>query len=140
MPVYFTTELAEYLSLLQYPHRWKHQLNNYSPDVPLAPKSQARRALQARTKPKVGALELSVPIEGPTFASYSNAKGAEMGKGVEATDLAGPKAQGGKKRVNPEETGPLERMAFRAEPLADQTNYCVGLLANGAPRALLVVR
>lgn len=132
MPLYFTTELAEHLTLLQYPHRWKSTHANYDSERPIVVKSQPSRPVYARMKPKVGSLELSVPIEGPGYASYSDAKGKEMGRGVESADLGGPSALPGKKRANPEDEKALERMTFRADSLADQTNYCIAIVQESA--------
>lgn len=138
IPVYFTPALAKQTSLLCYPHKKPDR----STPFPLLPPSlrdehHARRIL-ARSKPNVGRLEMSVPLEvdtGHSAQRFNIEKAKEYRQGVDARDLGATKEDKSRKRRNDEDLEnekPLERITLRGEAVPDQTNYCVGILKDGA--------
>jgi hypothetical protein len=144
--VYLSTQLQDKLALFQYPHRPPN------PDPhPLLPPSLRRppAKIDARIKPKVSQVELSVPLEvdeGVRQSRFSLEKAKEHGRGVKADDLAssaesGNKVKGGRGRGRDlrdgsrgEEERILSKMTLQGDLVPDQTNYCVALLKDGQYR------
>lgn len=155
LPVYLTPALSKHLALLQYPHRPPA----YHTPYPLLPPSlrpdpenedmgirSARDRISARYKPKVGQLELSVPMEvreGKLKQRFNPERSEQLGQGQMDTDLTenGTKVQpkaaqgaaGRKKKEDVFEKGsdkPLERMTLSGEAIPDQTWYACALLRD----------
>lgn len=147
IPVFFTPALSKQTSLLCYPHK-KPDTSTAFPLLPpsLRDVDHARQIL-ARSKPDVGRLELSVPLEvesGQHAQRFNLDKARTYRQGVDARDLGAAGADltrtAAKRRAalegDLEGEKPLERITFRGEVVPDQTNYCVGILKDGVLRGI----
>lgn len=154
LPVFLTPNLSKSLALLQYPqrhsvHHTKHPLlppslrpHDSRPDT----RTPAER-VSARYKPRVGQLELSVPLEvaeGRLRHRYNEERAYELGKGQQDSDLG----EGGSKGKAPQANGhgrnrspvgyeegasrPLQRMTIAGETVPDQTWYTCAVLKDSA--------
>lgn len=154
LPVFLTPALTDTLALLQYPHR---PPAHHTPH-PLLPPSlrpqldadHGRRQILARYKPRVGHLELSVPLEvqhGQAQKRYNERRARELGRGVQSSDLGESDGQSGRtangagasssnKRRDTmlayEEGNdtPLQRMTLSGESLPDQTWYAAAVVKD----------
>lgn len=161
LPVFLTPALAESLALIQYPHRppAPHTVHPLLPPSlrPEDPEHDERPAgwkVSARYKPKVGQLELSVPLEvqaGMEEHRFNMERARALGRGVSKNDL-GPLGSGtnvsastthannnmmddrGFSRGNEE---PLKRMTLVGETLPDQTWYACAVLKDSRSPAVL---
>lgn len=152
LPVFLTPALANSLALIQYPDRppAPHTVHPLLPPS-LRPNDEhdtrpSTERISARYKPKVGQLELSVPLEvqkGIEEHRYNVARARALGRGVSKNDL-GPDGTGtnvsksstqgnsmtddrGFSRGNEEA---LKRMALTGETLPDQTWYACAVLKD----------
>jgi hypothetical protein len=150
LPVFLTPALAETLALIQYPHRppAHHTAHPLLPPSlrPTDLDSDTRPAgekISARYKPRVGQLELSVPLEvraGLEEHRFNMARAKEFGRGVSKTDLGptgtGSSVPGGNTQSNNSngyETGSgemLKRMTLSGETMPDQTWYACAVLKD----------
>lgn len=152
LPVFLTPALADSLALLQYPHRppGRH------PHHPLLPPSlrpdegtpddrPPTERVTARYKPKVGHLEMSVPLEaeaGRQERRFNEHRAQALGRGQQESDLgelgsSKIKSTAGRGRREAQlayEAGsdkPLRRMTLSGEPLPDQTWYACAIVKDG---------
>lgn len=164
LPVFLTPALASSLALLQYPHR-PPAFHTHHPLLPpsLRPENNSnneewessaeRRGARvtARYKPKVGQLELSVPLEvreGLKEQRFNEERAKLLGRGIQDTDL-GLEGSGRPKQSNNSGAGasgsgqgggmlayeegndtPLERMTLQGETVPDQTWYTCAVLRD----------
>ena len=154
LPVFLTPALSKHLALLQYPQRPPAFHTSY----PLLPPSlrpadsrdvdhsrrPARERISARYKPKVGQLELSIPMEvreGKQKQRFNVDRSETLGRGQTDQDLGEngtpkpPPGPGGKNKKEVEEymkgsEKPLERMTLAGEAIPDQTWYACALLRD----------
>lgn len=149
LPVYLTPALSKQLALLQYPHRPPAFHTPYPllppslrPDTSISDRP-ARNRISARYKPKVGHLELSVPMEvkeGKLKQRFNVERSETLGRGQTDQDLTENgtiKPPSGKKRQKMDgddyaegSTKSLERMTLAGEAIPDQTWYACALLRD----------
>ena len=161
VPVFLTPALTDSLALLQYPHR-PPALHTHHPLLPPSlrpehgesgerPKSHR---VTARYKPKVGQLELSIPLEveaGRKEKRHNDDRAQRLGRGIQITDLGengtvkSARALNGRVKKDSllayEEGNdtPLERISLSGETIPDQTWYACAVVKDSECEATFAV-
>lgn len=130
IPIFMAQALAPYATLLQYPHK-APEPDSSEPLLPPSLRDRKDHAsrIHARSKPLVGRLELSVPLEieeGRLEGRFNMERASDMGMDAEL--------RGGKSNSKDSDGGgmPLSKMTLRGEVVPDQTNYCLGVFQKSA--------